>query len=198
MAPPATGQKFKTNTKKASAAKVAIKVVTFAEMWKGYPSNTPVHLNPSTKKDLYRDHCAIKVGEALLNAGVSMKSFDGGKCEHCPRTDGQRHPLGAQQLVRWLLRKPFPGCPAPQKSDGAHYEHDFDDEKGIIFFKDYWQRDGETGAERTGDHIDLWDDKTLGSLGAVESFVRVNVGFSIDGWFSDFGKAKQVLFWQIK
>ena len=67
-----------------------------------------------------------------------------------------------------------------------------------IFFKDYWQRKGETGETRTGDHIDLWDDKKLASLGAFESFLRVNIGFSIDGWFSDFGNAKQVLFWEIK
>ncbi len=84
------------------------------------------------------------------------------------------------------------------KSDGEHYEKDFDDKKGIIFFADYWQRKNETGQTRTGDHIDLWDDKTLASLGTFESFVRVNIGLSIDGWFSDFGKAKQVLFWEIK
>jgi len=196
MSPP--GKKVKTNPNKGSTAKVAIKVVTFKDIWKAYPSDAPVHLNRKTNKDLYKSHCAIKVGEALLNAGISLKSFTGGKCQYCPRTDRQRHPLLAQALAKWLSLRPFPGCSAPLKSDGAHYEKDFDDKTGIIFFADYWQRDGETGEQRSGDHIDLWDDKTLASIGTFESFVRVNVGFSIDGWFSDFGKAKQVLFWEIK
>jgi hypothetical protein len=196
MAPP--GKKFKTNSKKGSTTKVPLKVVTFREIWKGYPGDNPVHLDPKTKKDLYENHCAIKVGEALLNSGLSLKSFAGGKCQNCPRKDGQRHPLVAQQLADWLSLRPFPGCPAPLRSDGAHYEKDFDDKQGIIFFKDYWQRNGETGEMRTGDHIDLWDDKTLASLGGLGSFIRVNLGFSIDGWFSDFGRAKQVLLWVIK
>jgi hypothetical protein len=196
MSPP--GKKVKTNPKKGSTAKVAIKVVTFKEIWAGYPGDNPIHLDPKTKQDLYDSHCAIKVGEALLNAGISLKSFPGGKCQHCPRKDGQRHPLLAQALADWLSRRPFAGCPVPQKSDGEHYENEFDGKKGIMFFADYWQRKKETGKVRTGDHIDLWDDKKLASLGALESFLRVNIGFSIDGWFSDFGKAKQVLFWEIK
>jgi hypothetical protein len=190
--------KVKTNTKKGSTAKVKVPVITFAKLWSGYPSSDPVHLDPKTKKDLYDNHCAIKVGEALLNAGVSLKSFGGGKCSHCPRTDGNKHPLAAQALANWLMVKPFPGCGAPIKSDGEHFEDDFDDKTGIIFFKDYWQRKGETGPVRTGDHIDLWDDKTLASIGSLKSFFRVNLGFSIDGWFSDFGKAKQVILWEIK
>jgi Type VI secretion system (T6SS), amidase effector protein 4 len=195
---PPSSKKFKTNSKEGSTAKVAIKVVTFKEIWNGYPSSNPVHLDPQTKQDMYDSHCAIKVGEALLNAGISLESFPGGKCQHCPRKDGQRHPLSAQALANWLSLRPFPGCSAPLNSDGTHYEKDFDNRTRIIFFADYWQRKKETGSVRTGDHIDLWDDKTLASLGVFESFVRVNMGFSIDGWFSDFGKAKQVLFWEIK
>jgi len=154
---PAAGHKFKTNPRKGSTKKVGVLVPTFKAMWEGYPSDNPVHPDPKTRKDLYRSHCAIKVSEALLNAGVSLKSFSGGKCRYCPRKDGQHHALAAQALAQWLKMRPFPGCPAPLASDGAHFEKDFDDKKGIIFFKDYWQRDGETGAQRTGDQVLLWE-----------------------------------------
>jgi hypothetical protein len=80
---------------------------------------------------------------------------------------------------------------------GETFESLFKDKKGIIFFKDYWQRKGETGEHRTGDHIDLWDGKVLASLGAFQSFARINIGVSCDGWFSDYKKATQVLLWEI-
>lgn len=194
---PSPGKKLKTNSAKGSVARIVVPVVTFRTLWKEYPDKPPAHLEPRTKKDMYENHCAIKVGEALLNAGVTLKSFVGGKCQRCSRSDGQRHPLSAQSLANWLSQRPFPGCSKPLASDGARYEEDFDDKQGIIFFADYWRRHGETGAVRTGDHIDLWNDKVLASLGRVESFVRVNIGFSIDGWFSDFGRAKKVLLWEI-
>jgi hypothetical protein len=193
---PKTSAKFKTNTKKGSVKKISVPVVTFAKLWTAYPSSAPVHPNPLTKKDLYANHCAIKVGEALLNAGVSLKSFTGGKCQSCPRLDKKRHPLVAQELANWLNKKPFPGCPAPLKSDGGHYTDDFNDKRGIIFFKDYWVRDGEKG--RTGDHIDLWNDQELASLGFWVSLARVDLGISWDGWISAYSKSKQVLLWEIK
>ena len=72
---------------------------------------------------------------------------------------------------------------------------------GIIFFKDYWRRNGETGESRTGDHIDLWDGRgvdKLRSQGRISNFLTNTLGIYWDGWYSDKNKSKEVWFWEIK
>lgn len=40
---------------------------------------------------------------------------------------------------------------------------------GIVFFKDYWQRNTDFGENRTGDHIDLWDGRGLDKLASQDA-----------------------------
>lgn len=68
--------------------------------------------------------------------------------------------------------------------------------KGIIFFKDYWQRPGEKGKTRTGDHIDLWDNGNLAGQNGFENFITGNLGLYYDGVYSDKELSSEVLFWE--
>lgn len=82
---------------------------------------------------------------------------------------------------------------------GTDFKAKCKNKTGIIFFKDYWQRGGEEGTQqRTGDHIDLWNDGTLAGSGVLGSFIRITLGIAHDGIWSDFEKSTQVRFWEIK
>lgn len=188
----------KTNTKKNSVQPVTTKVVTFQEMWDNYPSKDITHQDSKTKKDLYENHCAIKLSESLYKSGIELKSFNGSRCSCCP-SGKNIHALVAQELADWLKKKPFPGCPEPTQCTGSNFKKTLDGKKGIAFFKDYWQRKQEFGTKlNTGDHIDLWDNGTLAADGSFISFLRITLGLSWDGWFSDHTLSKEVLFWEIK
>ncbi|WP_415919445.1 T6SS effector amidase Tae4 family protein [Tateyamaria sp. SN6-1] len=54
------------------------------------------------------------------------------------------------------MTKPVVGLPDVQKATGDNFEDKFNNKQGIIFFKDYWQEKGQSFAQRSGDHIDLW------------------------------------------
>jgi hypothetical protein len=71
---------------------------------------------------------------------------------------------------------------------------------GIVYFSGYWARDTDSHGQTTGDHIDLWNKDTLSSpglAGRVTSFFRFRMGLS-RAWYSDLGKSKEILFWEIK
>lgn len=190
--------KVKTNTKKGSVQIQKIKVVTFKELWSNYPSSEIKHLDPKTSKETFDNHCAINLSHSLLMSGISMSSFKGTKCWNCSIKDGS-HIVRAQELADWLKKKPFPGCPDPIVTVGQEFKETLKGKKGIIFFKDYWQREVEKGStRRTGDHIDFWDDGTLAGSGSVGSFFRISLGFHWDGWMSDHELSKQVLLWELK
>lgn len=80
---------------------------------------------------------------------------------------------------------------------GANFQEYISGKTGIVFFQDYWQREGETGI--TGDHIDLWNENEMGSYGVMRTWIRNNwpaVGQGMG--MSDLSKSTQVLFWEIK
>ncbi|UVL84909.1 type VI secretion system amidase effector protein Tae4 [Pseudomonas sp. B21-028] len=70
---------------------------------------------------------------------------------------------------------------------------DFEDalkgQQGVIFFKGFWRRANETTAGRSGDHVDLWNGRRLTDW---MSYVRIQMGFSIEGTFSDFHDSKYI------
>ena len=190
-----------TNNRKGSILEVVLDRVTFEELWDKYPSGSLEHINAKTKKDEFDNHCAINISEALYQNGIKLKSFKGVKCYHkCP-TGKNIHAIRAQELAKWLNKRPFAGCPKPIELKGSEFREKLNNKTGIIFFKDYWQRNGETGDTRTGDHIDLWDGKGLDKLASQNffgDFFGNTLGMYWDGRYSDKNKSKQVLFWGIK
>lgn len=186
-----------TNDKKNSTKEIKIKIVEFDTLWRNYPSSNQLH---STKDsdDIYGNYCAVNVSESFLASNIEMKSFSKkSKCwGNCNRPN--QHAFRAQDLANWLKKSPILGLKKVQKFTGKTYEKGVKGKTGIIFFQDYWQRSNEKGKTRTGDHIDLWNDGTLASIGSFQSIIRIGIGINIDGVWSDFSKSKEVLFWEIK
>src|SRR5690349_19186893 len=145
---------------------------TFSTLWDNYPSEDPCR-DPKTGgvPSGYSNQCAIRVGTALEKSGVSFASYVGGRCPHGPKKGGMV--ASAQGLANWLKGKPFSGCPKYEKYTGKSIFEHIQERTGIVFLANYWQRPGETGTTRTGDHIDLWDGSRFT---AYSSWFRVHMG----------------------
>lgn len=191
---------IKTNNKPASTQVVSHTTIKFENLWDNYPTDSIKHIDSKTGKDVFDDHCAINVSQSLYNCGILLKSFKGTKCWACPSKDSSGkgiHAIRAQELASYLSTRPFAGCPAPQRLTGSTYEATVKGKTGIIFFKDYWQRSGESG--RTGDHIDLWRESKLASIGGALTFIRQTFPNIAENYLdmSDLRRASEVLFWEI-
>jgi hypothetical protein len=188
-------QQVSTNATPGSKAKISLKVVTFAEMWSAYPQETALCKDPETGKAAFSDECAIRLGTCLANVGITNSSFRGARCwfKGHPRA----HMLRAEEVANWFQLRPFAGCPRPTDLTGKDWRSKVRNRTGLIFFKDYWEREGERSP--TGDHIDLWNGQSLTAAslqGRVNNFLRFTIG--IDAfWYSDLGEAKKILFWDI-
>lgn len=195
---------FITNSKEGSVKQVQHHPLTFNDLWNAYPEGKVPHIDPKSGKDTMDNHCAIRVSDALYHCGVKLKSFKGVKCWCCPTPDENGkgiHAIRAQQLADYLKQRPFAGCPNAISVSPTSFQEELAGKTGIIFFKDYWVRSGQT--QRTGDHIDLWNENELAGSGAVGSFFRANFGGFIEERLpflslSDFHKSTEVLFWEIK
>jgi Type VI secretion system (T6SS), amidase effector protein 4 len=164
--------------------KVAVEVVSFSKLLGNFPSGKPCDATA------FPDQCAIRVGEALSKCGVSLASFSGSKCWF---NHGHRHPLRAEELAGWLRRRPFPGCGQTQSMTPANFQAELNGKTGIIFLKDYWQRGQESAENRSGDHIDLWNNNSLAA-----EWTRFDRGIAeFFGAVSDLNRSKAVQFWEI-
>jgi len=171
-----------------------IPLIRFETIWNNYPKADPCVDKKTGKPPAgYDNQCAIRVGYALEMSGVSFKSFNGARCPVSTRTSGLA--ASAQGLADWLKTRPFRGCPPVESYDGKAIFDKIEDRTGIIFLADYWQRPGESGKARSGDHIDLWDGSRMTS---ISSWFRVHWGISWDGLWSDFRGAPRSLFWNIR
>lgn len=193
--------RVRTNTTKDSVCKVGVEAVTFARLWESYPSGHP-YVEAATGKPPpgFSNQCAIKVSMAIHGAGVEMKSFRGSAI----KMDGMTTAYVAEQLAAWLKLQPFCGLPKqPEDVTGKDWQDKITGRTGIIFFANYWKRDGET-TRPSGDHIDLWNKTKLTPNPA--NWVR-RFGFNSVQWlpgplaaynFSDLAGSTQILFWEVK
>lgn len=196
-----------TNTTKDSVKDVSLKVLTFQELWDAYPTGNPYD-NPE-----YEDQCAIRMSVMLHRLGVKMQSFSeklvhplaGQKSIGRIYLDGLPTATRADEFGEWLQLRPIAGLPKPQNVTGEDWESRVKGRTGIIMFRDYWAR---SLAEKnpTGGHIDLWNGSRLtvssgrGLIGVIGRAIRVRSAH-VPGtaWgYSDLGKAREILFWEIK
>ncbi|MDB5559711.1 MAG: hypothetical protein JWQ36_2645 [Enterovirga sp.] len=116
------------------------------------------------------NQCAIRMSIVLnqeKTVKINKETYSEPKCSH-------GHARGAESLANFLVTKI--GYPKVYK-DPAAAKITIAEQTGILFFKDCFQRTGETTAR--GDHIDLWDR-----------------GLTMT--YDDPGnKAKQLWFWQL-
>ena len=173
--------------------------LVFEVLWSKHPLNwRPIERFPFRRADgtpLFEDQCAIKMSIALQLAGLSLKSFRGAAETHAVaslKSESFRAALRAEELAQWLMK--VLGAPEHWKPDQALEKVRF--RKGIIFFKDFWVRTlgpgrVETAANRSGDHIDVWDGHTLPDMPTVDSPYFA-------GWRHYFEKAREVWFWELR
>jgi hypothetical protein len=140
----------------------------------------------------FSDQCAIRLGVALASIGVDTTSLVP-KARHCWYHDsGLGHVLAAEELAQGLSRMPISGVSRLQKIDPKQFARKLSGKKGIIFFKDFWSRDGENFRNRSGDHIDLWNGSRLTDW---------KTWFMISGLFNaggNYSKSKEIWFWEVK
>jgi len=155
------------------------------------------HPDSKTGKDCFGNHCAINMSEAIVESGQELDNFKGVSCWNCEDKNG-KHALRAEELAQWLVDHPSEVGATAIELTGSNYEDYVQGKKGIIFFKDYWQRNGESG--RTGDHIDIWNKNELESIGTMSTWMRRTFPqFSEDHLdMSDLRKSKKVMFWELK
>jgi Type VI secretion system (T6SS), amidase effector protein 4 len=188
-----------TNNSPGSIKEVQLKALTFQELWSAYPDKEdPFRDSKTGEVPAYADNqCAIRLSITLHHVGVEMKSFRG---EGQIRIDDKRTALRAKEMAQWLKLKPFAGLPEPIDITEFNWQDKIKGRTGIVFFSGYWARKTDSAGQTTGDHIDLWNGSKLtspGIQGRLTSFMRFTVGVS-SAWYSDLGKSKQVLFWEIK
>ncbi len=173
----------------------------FATLWQHYPNHDPC-VNPRTGQPAYDNQCAIRLGMALERSGVSFTSFKGPRCQFGPHGNGMV--LRASELARWLHTRPFKECPIGVPGPGKDFATRLAGRTGIVFFEDYWLRDGEKYP--SGDHIDLWRIDRL--TPSFETFLRFTLGFSsfrvpndlrggFSQVFSNLENSRRVVFWEI-
>jgi hypothetical protein len=104
------------------------------------------------------------------------------------------HVLAAEELANGLRMHPFFGLGNLQKITPENFKDKIALQTGIIFFKDYYKRDGETFRNRSGDHIDLWNGSRLTTL---LSWFRIQGGLSWEGVWSKHGDSKEIWFWRV-
>jgi hypothetical protein len=116
--------------------------------------------NPCTTNGIinFPDQCAIRVGAALAACGIKTNTLPGVRlCWQHEKSVG--HALSAEGLACGLKSMPIPGIKKLEKIPPAEFKKQLNGRKGIIFFKDYWQRTNKGKKEdfrnRSGDHIDL-------------------------------------------
>ncbi|PZW63162.1 type VI secretion system (T6SS) effector Tae4 (amidase) [Pseudomonas sp. URMO17WK12:I6] len=100
----------------------------------------------------------------------------------------------AEEIAQALSQAKIPGLHAIKKIKPKDFEDDLEGQQGIIFFKDFWRRGNETFGNRSGDHIDLWNGRRLTDW---LSYPRIQLGFSIEGSFSDYHESKEIWFWKV-
>lgn len=169
-------------------------MVKFENLWKNYPDKEKMKKlctnKQKTSNKPFDNYCAIMMSECLIRSGVSMNAYKGSKCwSH----QGKQHALLAKDLASWLSTSPPPGFGRREKIPPGSFQDKLDGRKGIIYFKDYWQRGNESFANRSGDHIDLWNEDKITSSGM---FIRSLLEFL--GRVSDLNKSKEIWFWEIK
>jgi len=195
----------RTNSTPGSIKEVQLKVLTFQELWDNYPIGNPYD-NPA-----YTNQCAIRMSVTFHRVGIEMKSFSqklvkplsGAPTIGRILLDGKATATRADELGEWLNLRPFAGLPKAENITGADWESKVRGRTGIIQFSRYWSRAGESDANASGGHIDLWNGSRLtnnGVLGTLETFSRFTLHVN-DPWipvYSDLRKSKSILFWDIK
>lgn len=172
--------------------------ITFETIWGNRTTvNQCVNPNTNTHDKNWENQCAVRLGFTLEKSGVSFKSFKGARCPYGPKLNGMA--ARAAEVRDWLMTQPFEGCPKPINITGFDWRKKIEGKTGIVYFSGYWHRDTDGPNVNTGNHIDLWNKNTLSNYWRdVWRSMAGRVGISHLMGYSDPGKSREILFWEIK
>ncbi len=177
-------------------------MITFKKLWQNHPTVSGED-NPCTTngKKNFANQCAIRVGSALAKCGVKTANIPG--ATHCwhQHDKSEGHVIRAEELAKGLNKYPISGIQKVIKVNPGEFAKELSGKKGIIFFKDYWQRTvngkKENFRNRSDDHIDLWNGSRITS---ASSWARIhlrigNFGLhSVSDHWSDYEDSKTIWF----
>jgi hypothetical protein len=129
---------------------------SFHTLWNNHPSNgTPPNHAPCTDAKgnvpkALENQCAIRLGIAFSKSGISLKTLGGARCWF-----GHGHVLRVRDIVPWIDRNTVSiGCKKKEVHKKVSHT-DFANRTGIAYFENFWGRNNQ------GDHVDLWDGKSI-------------------------------------
>ena len=173
-------------------------MVTFSKLWNNHPTNTKNQYPCSTNgKSNFSNQCAIRMGVCLTMCGVDTTKMVG--ITHCwYHNKSQGHTVRAEELAEALGKHSVLGIQKVQMINPTEFSRILRGKRGIIFFKDYWQRAGETYRNRSGDHIDLWNGYNLTSMTALHRLLQIISGGIYDYYTdSKFIESRSICFWRV-
>ena len=167
-------------------------MVKFKGLWDRYPTIQGEKAPCKTDGKInFEDQCAIRLGACLAANGINTTNLVNSK-RHCWHHDSSEgHVLAAEELANGLARYPIPGVQKLVRVNPRDYQKDLFGKKGIIFFKDFWLRNGESFRNRSGDHIDLWNSTRLTDW---RTWFMISSTFNVGG---SYGKSKEIWFWRV-
>jgi hypothetical protein len=164
-------------------------LTTFIKLWNNHP-NISGYMDgkPCSKNGvpLFTNQCAIRMGHALQASGFEVTNISVRLCWHHKKQSF--HSLAAEELAIALKRSVVPGIGRLKKLNPEDFTKPISGGKGIIFFKDYWQRSGESYNRRTGDHIDLWNGHKLTNSSFYTFW---------SSYFHTYDNSKEIWFWPV-
>ena len=167
-------------------------MITFQKLWDAYPTiqGDTAPCKTDDKKN-FEDQCAIRLGVALARNGVQTTNLvpTGRHCWQHETNEG--HVLAAEELANGLLKFPIAGVQRKIDINPTTFQKEIVDKKGIVFFKDFWTRNGESFRNRSGDHIDLWNGNRLTDW---RTWFLISSTFNTGG---NYNKSKQIWFWSV-
>jgi sugar phosphate isomerase/epimerase len=166
------------------------KGATFKDLWRAFNSQPGKPCSNPT----FTNQCAIRVSQALMDCGIDLSGFRGTRCWNDDGNYNRRHIIRAEEFAKSLKGNPLVGMAPMETAEPGKFQSQLDGKTGIIFFKDYWQRQNETPANRSGDHIDLWNmNKTTGYWWSWSRDFAEWMTSSV----SDRNNSREIWFWRI-
>lgn len=168
-------------------------MIKFEKIWEAYPTiqGDKAPCKTDGKKN-FEDQCAIRLGAALAKNGVKTTSLVA-KSRHCwQHQSSEGHVLAAEELANGLARVPIGGIEKMIAIGPDTFQKEISGKRGIIFFKDFWERNGESFRNRSGDHIDLWNGSRLTDW---RTWFLISATLNTGGAYS---KSKEIWFWRIQ
>lgn len=168
---------------------------SFKTLWDNFPDAdtvkaTCVNKQSGGRSEPFDNYCAILLSECFIKSGISTDKCPPGY--KCWSHSGAKHVILAQNLANWLSSSPPDGFKPKETIKSSNFQSTLSGRTGVIFFKDYWQRKGESQEGRSGDHIDLWNKSRITGASMI---YRTIIEFF--GLVSDLNKSKEVWFWEV-